>query len=334
MSTTNGAVPAAPLDRGALVISIDTEMAWGEAHRRDGSAGQHDFSAERDVIGRTLDLFARHDIAATWALVGHLFLDACARDEAGRAHPEVERPEYPWLAGGDWFDIDPCSDLDAAPYHYGRDIVERIQACATPQEIGSHSFSHMMMGDEGCGADVFASELAAARKVASGDGVDLVSFVFPRNSIGHLPTLAEAGFTNYRGGRPRAPFAGRPSWQRQAAGLVDRVRPLAGSAVLPARDASGVWNVPQTYLFAPATARRRLPPALWARRPIGRLAQAARERSLVHLWFHPYNLTAAPDRALATLDVVCRAAARLRDRGRLDILPMGTLTTRLTPASS
>jgi peptidoglycan/xylan/chitin deacetylase (PgdA/CDA1 family) len=323
---------AAPLARGALVISIDTEMAWGEAHRRDGSAGQHDFSAERDVIGRTLDLFARYDIAATWALVGHLFLDGCTRDAAGRAHPEVERPSYPWLDGGDWFDIDPCSDVGAAPFHYGRDIVERIQACATPQEIGSHSFSHMMMGDEGCGPDVFASELAAARKVASAEGLELASFVFPRNSIGHLPTLAEAGFTNYRGARPRRPFAGLPSWQRQVAGLVDRVRPLAGSSVLPARDASGVWNVPQTYLFAPATARRRLPPALWARRPIGRLKQAARERSLFHLWFHPYNLTAAPDRTLATLEVICAAAARLRDRGRLDIVPMGTLTAQLTPA--
>jgi hypothetical protein len=90
-----------------------------------------------------------------------------------------------------------------------------------------------------------------------------------------------------------------------------------------------VWNVPQTYLFAPATARRRLPPALWARRPIGRLRQAARERSLFHLWFHPYNLTADPDRALATLDVLCAAAARLRDQSRLDILPMGTLAARL-----
>jgi peptidoglycan/xylan/chitin deacetylase (PgdA/CDA1 family) len=330
MSTT---ATAAPLERGALVISIDTEMAWGEAHRRDGSAGQHDLSAEREVIGRTLDLFARYDVAATWALVGHLFLDGCTRGADGRAHPEVERPAYPWLDGGDWFDVDPCSDAEAAPYHYGRDIVERIQACATPQEIGSHSFSHMMMGDEGCGADVFASELAAARKVASADGVELASFVFPRNSIGHLPTLADAGFTSYRGARPRPPFAGTAPWPRRAAALVDRVRPLAGSAVLPVRDPSGVWNVPQTYLFAPATARRRLPPALWARRPIGRLRQAARERSLCHLWFHPYNLTAAPDRTLATLEIVCKAAARLRDRGRLDILPMGTLTAHLTPAA-
>jgi peptidoglycan/xylan/chitin deacetylase (PgdA/CDA1 family) len=329
-----GATTAAPLERGALVVSIDTEMAWGEAHRRDGSAGQHDFSAERDVIGRTLDVFGRHGISATWAIVGHLFLDRCSRDADGRVHPEVERPAYGWLDGGDWFDVDPCSDVEADPFHYGRDILALIEACPTPQEVGSHSFSHMMMGDEGCGADVFASELAMCRTLASAEGLELSSFVFPRNSVGHLPTLAEAGFTNYRGARPRKPFAGMPSWQRQVAALVDRVRPLAGSAVLPARDASGVWNVPQTYLFAPATARRRLPPALWARRPIGRLAQAARERSLVHLWFHPYNLTAAPDRALATLDIVCRAAARLRDQGRLDILPMGALADRLTPTSA
>jgi hypothetical protein len=101
--------------------------------------------------------------------------------------------------------------------------------------------------------------------------------------------------------------------------------------VRPVWDEAGLWNIPQTYLFAPATARRRLPPALWARRPVGRLRQAARERSLFHLWFHPYNVTAAPDRSIAALDRICAAAAGLRDRGRLDTLTMAQLAARLTP---
>ena len=78
---------------------------------------------------------------------------------------------------------------------------------------------------------------------------------------------------------------------------ADRLRPLARSAVVPVRHPSGVWNVPQTYLFAPATRARHVPIGLWARRPIARMRLAARERSLFHLWFHPYNVTAAPDRA-------------------------------------
>ena len=110
---------------------------------------------------------------------------------------------------------------------------------------------------------------------------------------------------------------------------VDRVRPVARSATVPVREPSGVWNVPQTYLFAPATSGRWIPIGIWARRPVARMRLAAREHSLFHLWFHPYNLTAAPERALRGLGAICQEAARLRDAGRLDVLTMGALAARL-----
>ena len=313
------------LDRGAFVVSIDTELAWGEAHKRDGSVAGHHFEREREVVEGILDVFARYDISATWAVVGHLFLDRC------EGHPDLPGPAYDWL-DGDWLDIDPCADVDAAPWYYGRDIVERLTACPVHQEVGSHSFSHVIVDDPGCSADVFAAELTAAQQVAEPLGVELRSFVYPRNAIAHLDTLRAAGFTSYRGGRPAKPFAGLSGWQRKAALLVDRVSPRPGSAVRPEHHDSGVWNIPQTYLFAPVTAGHHLPPALWARRPIGRLRQAARHRSLFHLWFHPYNVTADPGRALDVLERICRAAARLRDHGRLDVVTMTELTERLTAA--
>jgi len=310
------------LERGAFVVSIDTELAWGEAHKRDGSVAGHHFEREREVVDGILDVFARHEISATWAVVGHLFLDSCA------GHPDLAQPTYDWL-DGDWLDVDPRADVDAAPFYYGRDIVERLTACPVRQEVGSHSFSHVIVDDPGCSPDVFAGELAAARLVAEPLGVELRSFVYPRNAIAHLETLQAAGFTSYRGGRPEKPFAGLSGWRRKAALLADRVVPLPGSAVQPEHHDSGLWNIPQTYLFAPVTAGHHLPPALWARRPIGRLRQAARTRSLFHLWFHPYNVTADPQRALDALDRICRAAARLREQGRLDVVTMTELAERL-----
>jgi peptidoglycan/xylan/chitin deacetylase (PgdA/CDA1 family) len=329
--TAGAAGAPVPLERGAFVVSIDTELAWGEAHRRDGSQRGHRFDAERPVIDAILDLFTRYRIAATWAIVGHLFLDACG-DDGGDPHPDLVPPAYDWLDEG-WLAVDPRSTIEAAPHWYGRDIVDAVLACPVPQEVGSHSFSHVIVDDPACTPEVFGSELAVAGRVAADRGVELRSFVYPRNSIGQIERLAEHGYRSYRGGRPAAPFAGRRGWQRRALTLVDKLRPLPGSATLPARHGSGVWNVPQTYLFAPATTGRRLPPALWARRPRARLRQAARDRSLFHLWFHPYNVTADPERALAALEVVCREAARLRDAGRLDVLTMGALADRLDSAS-
>jgi peptidoglycan/xylan/chitin deacetylase (PgdA/CDA1 family) len=319
------------LDRGAFVITIDTEMAWGEAHKRDGSVAGHRFDREREVVDRLLDVFARYELPATWAVVGHLFLDRCERGADGRPHPDLARPDYAWLGdGADWLDIDPCTSEDADPFHYGADMVRAIVDCPVHQEVGSHSFSHVIVDDPGCTPEVFAAELAQARAVAEPYGVDLRSFVYPRNAIAHLDTLAAGGFTSYRGGRATPAFAGMGPLPRKAARLVDKVVPLAGSAVHPVRDPSGLWNLPQTYLFAPVTTRRQLPPALWARRPIGRLRQAARARSLFHLWFHPYNVTADPDRSIAALEHIARAAARLRDRGRLDTITMTDLATRLS----
>jgi peptidoglycan/xylan/chitin deacetylase (PgdA/CDA1 family) len=308
------------LDRGVAVVSIDTELAWGDSHRRDGSGRSRDYGAERPVIDAILDVLARHELPATWAIVGHLFLDRCETID-GRPHPQVVRPGYSWLAG-DWFDVDPCSTRDAAPAYYGRDIVEAIRAAPVPHEIGCHSFSHLIVGDPGCGADAFASDLAVCQELAAADGLHLRSFVFPRNAIGRVDQLGSHGFACYRGSA--APWSGGTLVR-----AADRVRPLARSAARPERDPSGVWNIPQTYLFAPATRAHRLPVPLWVRRPRARMRLAARERSVFHLWFHPYNVTAAPDRALRALDAVCRDVARLRDSGRLDVLTMGALADRL-----
>jgi peptidoglycan/xylan/chitin deacetylase (PgdA/CDA1 family) len=295
------------MNRGVAVVSIDTELAWGEAHRRDPaeSPPAHDYDAERRVIDRLLEILDRHEMPATWAVVGHLFLGGC--DPArGRPHAEIVRPEFAWL-DGDWFDIDPCSCLADAPWYYGPDIIERIRASTVAHEIGCHSFAHVMAGDPGCSAEAFRSDLAACAAGANGHGLTLRSFVYPRNSIGHVEELAAAGYRSYRGSPRRRD----------------------GSAVLPDRHDDGVWNIPQTYLFAPATHMARLPIGLWARAPIRRMRQAARRRSLFHLWFHPYNITADPARALDGFERVCAEAARLRDRDRLDVLTMGDLAERL-----
>ena len=101
------------LERGVTVVSIDTEMAWGAAHRRGADAPAGDYSGEHDVIDRILGVFAEHRGRATWAIVGHLFLEHCER-VGGRVHPEIVRPTYPWLTG-DWFDVDPCSRRATTP---------------------------------------------------------------------------------------------------------------------------------------------------------------------------------------------------------------------------
>jgi peptidoglycan/xylan/chitin deacetylase (PgdA/CDA1 family) len=327
------AIDRPALDKGVFVISIDTELAWSVVHR--GAVSSEHLSsdrvaAERGIVGDLLNLFEEHDVKATWATVGHLFLDECHAVE-GRKHPEILRPNYEWF-DGDWFALDPSTDLSQDPMWYGSDIVQMIRQSQPSQEIGSHSFSHLIVGDPGCSAEAFASDLVACREVATATGVNLLSFVYPRNTIGHLDVLADNGFTSYRGLRPGT-FPAMGGLIRRALSLVDKIRPLAGSVVLPQRDGS-LWNLPATNLYAPFDRARYVPFRSWVTQQVRRLDQASKHRSLFHLWFHPHNLIEDPQKALQGLERILKRVDDLRRQERIENLTMGELTRRLENESA
>jgi peptidoglycan/xylan/chitin deacetylase (PgdA/CDA1 family) len=321
--------PSSPsmLPRAVFVISIDTELAWSAVHhdRLDPELLTRErATAEREIVGHLLDLFARRDISATWAIVGHLFLSECNRN--GLAHPSIRRPEYEWL-DRDWFARDPGTDIESDPMWYGSDLVDAIRTAEPHQEIASHSFSHLIVGEPGCGEGAFEDDLAACHAAAAGHGLELRSFVFPRNAIGHLDVLADAGFAAYRGLRP-IPFEGKGPLARAVAMSVDKLSPRPGSAVFPQK-VDRLWDLPATNLFAPLDRLLGMPSGLWVSQQVKRLRHAARHKSLYHLWFHPHNLVADPSLALEALDSILEAVSALRDRGLIENLTMSELVDTL-----
>ncbi len=308
-----------------FVISIDLEMSWGAVHH----GRPHDdapYRTERAVVANVLAAMEEYEIAATWAVVGHLFLTDCAPVD-GRKHPEIARPAYAWHPE-DWYDLDPCGSLADDPTWYGSDLVAAIQSCRVPQEIGSHSFGHLIAGEAGCTEEAFASDLAACRTAAESAGIELRSFVYPRNSIGHLDGLAAAGFTAYRSPAPER-FAGLPPWQRNAAQVVDQVWPLPSATVIPRRRGPLI-DIPQTYLFDPGSkTARRFGTKVWSKLVRRRLHHAVRTSSLFHLWFHTHNLATDPERAQAAMNDLFADARSLIDAGRLENVTMGEIADRM-----
>ena len=220
------------LEKGVFLLSIDTELAWGSVCNGSFRSRLGHYQKTRGVIRRLLELQERYQIRATWAKVGHLFLGQCWAED-GVKHPEITRPAYQWFAG-DWFDADPGSDVDTDPFWYGPDIVKQVQDCKAPQEIGSHGFSHMIVGDPGCSRDCFRSEIRACVEQAEKRGITLKSFIFPRNSVGHLDVLAEHGLSTFRGVTP-AWYTRLPGPPRRLARLVDSVLPIPPPVVAPKR---------------------------------------------------------------------------------------------------
>ncbi len=313
------------MQTGSFVVSIDVELAWGEAHKQTLTR-ECLLKSERGIIDDLLGLVERYEIRATWAMVGHLFLTNC-RPGDGVAHPEIVRPGYPWL-DRDWFDRDPLSDAATSPLYYAPDYVEKIQDCPVPQEVASHGFSHMMAGDEGCSEACFESELRASRAAAEELGIDLRSFVYPRNSTGHTELLAKHGFRAFRGRTPSR-FGTVPGVARTLLRGIDAVRPLAGSVVRP-RETAGLWDIPATHFYGSRLRPRRSGEAHAAfRRALRRLRQASDKGGLFHLWFHPHDIAGDPGSALAGLDVLFQEVARLRDDGTVRSVTMGELAAEL-----
>jgi len=144
----------------------------------------------RGCIDTLLSLFEKYNIPATWAVVGHLFLNHCEKED-GIPHKDMPRFKE------NWYSSDHCTDIQRDPLYYGRDIVEKILSNRIEHEIGYHSFSHVIFSE--CSREVAEAEIKMGDKLAKEFGIALKSFVFPKNNIGHVDVLKKNGFKIYRG---------------------------------------------------------------------------------------------------------------------------------------
>lgn len=328
---------AAEPDRGVFTLSLDFELIWGTHDLFGPERFRRPCELERTmIIDRLLDLFVEFEISATWCIVGHLFLDRCATEQ-GIKHPEIARPTHNWYRA-DWFTYDPSGSEASDPIFYGRSLVEKIRGCAMPQEIGSHSFSHVIFGDQGCSRQTAESEIAACVRAARELGIELRSFAFPRNQVGHLDVLGEYGFTCYRGPEPHWYERDRwPGTVKRLAHLWDVLAATTPPVVKPVFVDAGLWNIPGSMIYFPMHGLRRyIPLSRRVKRAIKGLDTAARQKQIFHLWFHPTNLADQTEKMFEGLREILEHAAGLRAQGALSILPMESLvpaSAQLTPAA-
>jgi peptidoglycan/xylan/chitin deacetylase (PgdA/CDA1 family) len=293
---------------GSLVLSLDAELGWGFHHHEELPVARIRDARERWLQLR--DCFDEFEVPATWAVVGHLFLEDCQTPHEG--HPAGERlcQEPPGAAEDLW---------------YARDLIDRLRDAAVDHDIGAHGFTHLQFQHEAMTGAFAAREFDRSARAARAHGVDPTSFVYPVNKVGYRELLAEHGYDCYRGQRPDRP---------------DRARKLAGALtgrgtppiVQPRIDEYGLVDVPASmYLFSLEGPVRGVaervsgdPVANWAVNGLERLSET--EDGLLHLWLHPHNVTG--ERDVARLRAILERAATLRDRGEIEVETMADVAER------
>ena len=301
-------------DKPTFILSLDTELIWGYVAYPSSDAGRlmkSDDKKGRSCIDSLLNLFEKHNISATWAVVGHLFLDHCECED-GIPHKDMPRFKE------DWYSSDPCTDIQRDPLYYGKDIVEKILSNRIEHEIGYHSFSHVMFSE--CRRGVAEAEIKEGIKLAKEFGIFLKSFVFPEDKIGHLDVLKENGFRIYRGRIFKRGNANQRVPIRKINGAIDT---LIAKPVEP-RLVDGIWEIPSSMLFSapfPFTI------TLLPRAKIG-IYRAIRSNRIFHVWLHPQNLLYQPSLA-KYLDKLLAFVSKKRDEGEIEVMTMGELASHL-----
>jgi len=302
----------------SVVFSLDAELAWG-FHDADRLPRDR-IDAGRDAWQWLLDRFEAYSVPCTWAVVGHLFLDAC--DGTHADHPAVDG----------WFDRDPGADERTAPTWYAPSLVSAVLDSDVDHEIASHSFSHVEFDAPGTDRRIARAELERSLAVAGERGIELDSLVFPRNRVGHRDVVADAGFTTYRGVGPDRWYHGTPV-RPVGKGLSYAVGRSPPPVVTPTVDEQGLVDVPASLnLFAFQGPARRFVSAVTGdpvvrKVRLGLRELAGRERGVLHLWLHPNSLTTGQD--FERMERVLELVDRYREEQGLRVETMRSVGTRV-----
>lgn len=303
---------------GALVISLDFELHWGVRHRfgTDNPYSKNLLGA-RVVIPRLLELFQEFELAATWATVGFLF--ASSRQDLYRVSPD-RRPRYTDVSLSPYGEATGSDEIED-PLHFAPSLIEEIHR--TPrQEIASHTFSHYFCTAEGQTSETFRADIEAAREIAEERGIHLRSIVFPRNrrQPAYDDVLIENGISAYRGNplswtwRVDESGAGREA-ARRAGRLFDTYLNLSGFNTTPwshVLQPNGLSDVRASLLLRPCSPHTRALESIRFHRIRRCIRFAARNREILHLWWHPHNFGLHIEQNLAFLKGVLAEFDRCR----------------------
>ena len=281
----------------------------------DLNANRDNLERVREVVPALLRLFRSYEIRATWATVGAI---GCTDwEEYFRRAPQP--PDYKSVSlkvKPEYAALDPDGRLHFAPH-----LIEQI--VGTPgQELGSHTFSHLYLREEGITAQDVAADLAAASALfRERFGVEPVSLVFPRNQAAFTETVSAAGIKIWRGNP--GPWYYECEDSRHNGPLPRAMKLLDGINPLRRQAAPLQGDMTRATMFL----RLGLPPLLWAahRKRIENELNALRSGEIFHLWFHPHNVSPDMTLHLARVEQALELISQARERGTLTSRTMADL---------
>jgi hypothetical protein len=307
---------------GYFVFSLDTELAWGHFDCFPSPAISMDSSQERKVVKRLLEIFDRYGIAATWALVGHMFYSQCEKC--------LVCPIMDWKGKYSVFDQIYESNN---PLWYGEDIVDLLLERRPVHEIAFHGYTHRLFDQKEMSEPEAIIEIKEWLRLSNRKNLVPVSVIFPRNKVGYLPMFKKEGFICYRGSQLKPRFLSTPLIGRVLNWLDFKLQFCIPEVYRAVEEPGGLVNLPASrHLFGmnPQVSEmldRLNLGRMGIRRIFKGVEKAAHEKKVIHIWAHPYEFRSEKD--FAQLILLLDSVSKEIKRGKIQSITMGELAQKV-----
>lgn len=274
------------MKKGTFCFSLDVELLWGKKDL-DYKSLIPFVEKEREIITHILKLCKDNKISFTWAIVGRLF-----QQNDGKL----------WS---------------------GVDIIKKIKKTGL-QELASHSFSHSAFGESSFTEEMAQKEIIRCLELARKMNVNLKSFIFPKNSIGHLDVLKKNGFIAFRGKQSNILPEENPL--HRALKALDLFTKFSPPVYDECAMEQGMVNIPASFHFLSNRGLRRfVPRGVRFEKAKKGIDRAIREKKIFHMWTHPLDIVDGNGELFAELKKIILYVVEKRNKKVLDIKTMGEI---------
>lgn len=283
------------MNNGKFVISLDFELMWGVRDKLTVQQYGNNILGVWQAIPKMLVAFEKHNINATFAIVGFLFFDN--KKELCQSFP-TQLPNYtntklsPYT---NYLCTIAKTELEDK-YHFAPALINEIKK-QNNHEIGTHTFSHYYCLEEGQTIKDFEADIVASKMVASKYNINITSLIFPRNQFNesYLEVCKNNGIICYRGNEQSWLYKAKNSTDeslfRRAFRLIDAYINLSGHNCYDDDFLHNGFpiNIASSRFLRPYISKLKILDGFRLQRIKSGMTNAAINNLMYHLWWHPHN---------------------------------------------
>ena len=289
------------INSGALVISLDFELFWGVADIANYIDWEEKIKHVYEIVPRTLSLFKKYDIHATWATVAAMMLND-VKELYGYLPKKMPKQTEEILTSL-------SLNNQAIPSYmlFANELVKQVYN--TPgQELGTHTLTHYYCGRKDSRPEELAQEIKISSEIMKEKGYGLCkTIVFPRNQVkDEFIKAMPSNIKIYRGvkdgivtaAKKRHPKLGVLLW------YLDHYLPIQDATVKHIKIQNGdtCCNIIQSRLFKAYRNKYKLLEGIKMKRYKNEMTHAAKKHRVYHMCWHPHNFSVNTEENFSQLE--------------------------------